>query len=129
MKETLTNKNIKSIELIDMLQEEIAKELEKKEREQKILYKRISVVFVSIFWVPFAFLTKYYIEQSSTELTLENYLLLSSSLLVLAMQFIGLVIAIGNQLEDFMSITKKDLLLTNRYLSDIKYLYIMEQEN
>ncbi|WP_220727615.1 hypothetical protein [Marinilactibacillus psychrotolerans] len=114
------------MKLIELLQEEIDKELENIEKEQKKLFKRISVVFVSVFWIPFAFLTKYYTEQLDSVLTWESYLSLSTSLLTISLQFIGLLFAVGSPIEEFISITKKELLLTNRYLNDVKYLYNME---
>lgn len=126
MKQSLINNKINSVELIELLQEEIDKELENIEKEQKKLFKRISVVFVSVFWIPFAFLTKYYTEQLDSVLTWESYLSLSTSLLTISLQFIGLLFAVGSPIEEFISITKKELLLTNRYLNDVKYLYIME---
>lgn len=126
MKQSLINNKINSVELIELLQEEIDKELENIEKEQKKLFKRISVVFVSVFWIPFAFLTKYYTEQLDSVLTWESYLSLSTSLLTISLQFIGLLFAVGSPIEEFISITKKELLLTNRYLNDVKYLYNME---
>ncbi|MEG0294907.1 hypothetical protein [Enterococcus sp.] len=127
MKQSLMSKKINSIKLIDLLQEEIDQELENIEREKKVIFKRISVIFISIFWIPFAFLTKYVIEQSASEITWDNYVSIVGSLLIISTPFIGVVIAIGTQLEDFMFIAKKDLLLTRDYLKDIKYLYIMEE--
>lgn len=126
MKQSLINNKINSVKLIELLQEEIDKELENIEKEQKKLFKRISVVFVSVFWIPFAFLTKYYTEQLDSVLTWESYLSLSTSLLTISLQFIGLLFAVGSPIEEFISITKKELLLTNRYLNDVKYLYNME---
>lgn len=127
MKQSLMSKKINSIKLIDLLQEEVDQELENIEREKKVIFKRISVIFISIFWIPFAFLTKYVIEQSGSEMTWDNYTSIVGSLLIISAQFIGVVIAIGTQLDDFMFITKKDLVLTRDYLNDVKYLYIMEE--
>lgn len=127
MKKSLANENINSLKLIELLQEEICNKLNVEEKDQAVLFKRISVIFISIFWIPFAFLTKYLIEQSISELTWNDYVSISGSLLVISLQFIGIVIATGNQIDNFMSIAKRDLLLTHRYLNDIKYLYIMEE--
>ncbi|MCQ9209401.1 hypothetical protein [Granulicatella seriolae] len=127
IKESLRKETyVKSIKVIELLQEEISKNLEKEELEQKNLFKRISVVFFSIFWAPIVFLSKNFIEQHHYKLVWEDYKFISSTLLTIALQLIGLII-VGNAFENTIFSTKKKLLLTNRYLNDVKYLYTQEE--
>lgn len=109
------------VKIVEGIIKEIDRETEKINLDKTILFKRISTVFMFIFLVPLCFLIKYFIEQSQDFLSWQNFLTLCTALFTIALYLIAIIIMIGNQFDELMSLNQRELLLVRRYLCDVKY--------
>lgn len=117
-----------SLEVINSLQEEILHNIEMKKQQADRFFKRISVIFVSFFWIPFGFLFKYLLESNSEVLTWNNFVEISLYLLLFAVTLISTVIAINRLLEYVSRFEMYYLKLINSYVNDVKYLILSKKE-
>lgn len=124
----LKDMELYSIEVISELQNEIHRTLEEKNQNTRLLYKRISVIFVSIFWIPLGFLTKYYLDGSTEILNEETYFSLIFNLLNIAIILIGLLYAIGQIIDSVIQHDSIFLKIVNNYVNDVKYMLLMDEE-
>lgn len=124
----LKDMELYSIEVISELQNEIHRTLEEKNQNTRLLYKRISVIFVSIFLIPLGFLTKYYLDGSTEILNEETYFSLIFNLLNIAIILIGLLYAIGQIIDSVIQHDSIFLKIVNNYVNDVKYMLLMDEE-
>lgn len=125
--EEFVKKGINCKEMIEELIKEVDEEIEKKDKARNLLFKRVSTVFMFVFWIPFCFLTKYSIEKGTSQLKWDDYLTISSGLFLIASYIISFVFMVSEQIDSIIPFEKANLLLVKRYLYDIKYQYIKEE--
>lgn len=122
--EQLDEIGVSSIEDLNKISNEIGEELERLTNQEKIYYSRISKIFLFIFFTPFAFLTKYVIENKILELKdMQDYFTLVVILIVTALFCMIYSVVIGNYLEIPHFFRKSTLKMIQGYLIDLKYIY------
>lgn len=119
----LLENRIDNLQIIEGVQLEIEEDLKEKESEKMILFKRISTVFLFVFWVPFGFLSKYFFETSFETLSWELYITFTLYLVQIAAYLIGFILMVGNQFDLFVTFGKSERIDIRRYLNDVKYHY------
>lgn len=119
----LLENRIDNLQIIEGVQLEIEESLKEKESEKMILFKRISTVFLFVFWVPFGFLSKYFFETSFETLSWELYITFTLYLVQIAVYLIGFILMVGNQFDLFVTFGKSERIDIRRYLNDVKYHY------
>lgn len=120
--EKFTSKGLNDLEIITLLQKEIAEECEKNQKRNKDLKSAIGKVFFFCFWSPMAFLLSIYINSNVTNETFENYIKLLAVLLELTVLIIGVIIAM-HPFEILNS--NRTHIKINSYLQNYRY-HLME---
>lgn len=126
--QNLIDLELYSLEIVNSLQEEIVTNIEKKEQQINRFFKRISVIFVSIFWIPFGFLFKYLLDSNSEPLSWNNFIQISSYLLAITLMIIAILFSM-NSIFDIVSrheITYLRFIYSN--LNDVKYMIISKRD-
>ena len=120
------SKYVNSVAIINELETEIDNELLKHEKKRQLFFKRISVIFVSIFWLPACYLTKQFLEADlpANPMTVNQYVSFIMSLLSITTYLIGLTMGAGEIFNSAMEFEDRDLQLTKNHLNDIKYQYL-----
>ncbi|MFS1026341.1 hypothetical protein ACFC9R_13665 [Enterococcus casseliflavus] len=107
-----------SLAIIEEMQNEIQKEIKKREEAINRFSKRISVLFVSLFWIPAGFLTKYLFDRTLDSLNWNDYREIIVNLLVITVMIIGMYFSIHTIIESVSRYNIHSLNLVNRYLYD-----------
>lgn len=58
LNDEMVDKEITNLRMIESLIDEVEKEIEREDKKKDLLFKRISTVFMFIFWIPFCFFNK-----------------------------------------------------------------------
>lgn len=117
-----------SLAAIEEMQNEIQKEIKKREEAINRFSKRISVLFVSLFWIPAGFLTKYLFDRTLDSLNWNDYQEIIVNLFVITVMIIGMYISIHAIIESISRYNRNLLNFVNRYLYDAKYLLLSGKE-
>lgn len=124
VKNEMDQLGVNTKEIVDELISELDEEIRRIEENEKSLLSKISKAFFWVFWAPFAFLTKYVIENKILDIEKpEDYFQIVGFLLTFLLICIVLLISNTNPLETTNYFRKTTIKEAKQSLTDIRYLY------
>ncbi len=129
IKNGLSDYDIKSISIIQTLISEIDERLNKIDQEKNIIFKRIVTIFVSVFWIPFGFITKKFFDSLVIVDSFNKYIEIVLGLFSICGILIGFAVILSVPIDAIFKLEKPELIFIRNYLLDVKYEIMKEEKN